>query len=395
MKRIAIIGAGAAGCFAAQRIRELCPQLEVRVFEAQDRPLKKVAVTGGGRCNLTNSFNLVGNLAEVYPRGHRLMKKLMYEWNQWDTMSWFEEHGVHLVTQEDECVFPRSQRAMEIVNVLRGGLDIQCSSRLTPDELLDYDAVVVTTGGARDLSWFQRHGLEIVPPVPSLFPFKLESTGLERLSGTLVSDSVAAIGGTSHRAVGTTLITHDGLSGPCILRLSSYAARYLWECGYRANLVMNWLGGASGQETMDMLHGIAMAQSSRLVANYRPEALTSRHWEYLIARAGIEPGHRWSGVGRKQMNRLAAVLTSDNYSITGRVPHKEEFVTAGGIGLTNVDASTLRCKAIPRLYFAGEVLDVDGVTGGFNLQAAWTMADTVARALEREYKSVLLNISRS
>ena len=150
MKRIAIIGAGAAGCFAAQRIRELCPQLEVRVFEAQDRPLKKVAVTGGGRCNLTNSFNLVGNLAEVYPRGHRLMKKLMYEWNQWDTMSWFEEHGVHLVTQEDECVFPRSQRAMEIVNVLRSGLDIQCSSRLTPDELLDYDAVVVTTGGARD-----------------------------------------------------------------------------------------------------------------------------------------------------------------------------------------------------------------------------------------------------
>lgn len=381
MKRIAIIGAGAAGCFAAQRLGELCPGVMVRVFEAQARPLVKVAVTGGGRCNLTNSFDLVGNLAEVYPRGHRLMHKLMYEWCQWDTMSWFEEHGVRLVTQEDECVFPRSQSAMEIVNVLRSGLDIRCGMRLTPDALPDYDAVVVATGGTRDFSWFRRQGLEIVPPVPSLFPFRLEPTGLEQLGGTLVPDSVASIGGTSFRAAGITLVTHNGLSGPCILRLSSYAARHLWECGYRAPLVMNWLGGTSMQEAMDMLHGISTAQSSRLVDNYRPEALTSRHWEYLAARAGIGHGQRWSGVGRRQMNRLATVLTADTYTITGRVPHKEEFVTAGGVSLANIDPSTLRCKSIPRLYFAGEVLDVDGVTGGFNLQAAWTMADAVARAL--------------
>ena len=384
-KRIAIIGAGAAGCFAAQRLRELCPQVEVTVFEAQDRPLKKVAVTGGGRCNLTNSFSLVGNLAEVYPRGHRLMKKLMYGWSQWDTMSWFEEHGVRLVTQDDECVFPCSQRAMEIVGVLRKGLDIRCGQRLTPDDLPGYDAVVVTTGGSRDFSWFREHGLEIVQPVPSLFPFKLEPAGLDQLSGTLVEDSTASIGGTAFRATGITLITHNGLSGPCILRLSSYAARHLAECGYHAPLVMNWMGDASEQEVMDMLHGIASAQASRLVQNYRPDVLTSRHWEYLLGRAGIGQETRWSGIGRRQMNRLVSVLTSDTYTIIGRVPHKEEFVTAGGISLSNVDSATLRCKSMPHLYFAGEVLDVDGVTGGFNLQAAWTMADTVARALAKEY----------
>ncbi len=383
-KRIAIIGAGAAGCFAAQRIKELCPHAELKVFEAQDRPLKKVAVTGGGRCNLTNSFNLVDNLGEVYPRGHRLMKKLMYEWSQWDTMSWFEEHGVRLVTQDDECVFPHSQNAMEIVNVLRRGLDIQCHSRITPDALSGYDAIIITTGGARDFSWYRERGLEVVAPVPSLFPFKLEPTGLEQLSGILVHDSVASIGGTSFSATGTTLITHNGLSGPCFLRLSSYAARHLAECGYRAPLVMNWLGETTEQEAFDALRGIALSQASRLVANYHPEALTSRHWEYLLTRASIEHGQRWSGVGRKQMNRLVAVLTADTYNIVGRVPHKEEFVTAGGISLTNVDSSTLRCKSLPNLYFAGEVLDVDGVTGGFNLQAAWTMADAVARAVSNQ-----------
>ncbi len=381
IRKIAIIGAGAAGCFTAQRILELCPKTQVVVFEAQSRPLKKVAVTGGGRCNLTNSFAMVDNLAQVYPRGHRLMKKLMYEWSQWDTMSWFEEHGVRLVTQEDECVFPVSQNAMEIVATLQRGLDLRCNSRVMPDDLADYDIVVVTTGGGRDFSWYAKHGLEIVPPVPSLFPFKLEPTGLEQLSGNLVHDSVASIGGTSFRAEGTTLITHNGLSGPCILRLSSYAARHLADCGYSAPLVMNWLGGAKEQETLDMLHEIAAAQASRLVANYHPEVLTARHWEYLVGRAGIALDQRWSGVGRKQMNRLVSVLTADTYNIIGRVPHKEEFVTAGGIALTNVDSATLRCKSMPRLYFAGEVLDVDGVTGGFNLQAAWTMADAVARAI--------------
>ncbi len=386
MSKIAIIGAGAAGCFAAQRIRELCPEVEVELFEAQDRPLKKVAITGGGRCNLTNSFEQVGDLREVYPRGHQLLKRLMYSWSQWDTMSWFEEHGVQLVTQEDECVFPKSQRAMEIVNTLKRGLTIHCGRRVALEDLEGYDAIVVTTGGSRNFAWLEKAGVEIVDPIPSLFPFKLQASGLEQLSGALVQDSVAMIGGTKFRAEGTTLITHNGVSGPCILRLSSYAARYLAEHGYVAPLVMNWLGDTSEQEALQILKDMAKENAQKLVANTHPEQLTSRHWEHLLQRAGIGREVRWSGVGQKQMNRLASVLTSDTYQIVGRVPHKEEFVTAGGVSLASVSSTTLECKTRSGLYFAGEVLDVDGVTGGFNLQAAWTMADAVARALAEKFQ---------
>ena len=386
MSKIAIIGAGAAGCFAAQRIRELCPEVEVELFEAQDRPLKKVAITGGGRCNLTNSFEQVGDLREVYPRGHQLLKRLMYSWSQWDTMSWFEEHGVQLVTQEDECVFPKSQRAMEIVNTLKRGLTIHCGRRVALEDLEGYDAIVVTTGGSRNFAWLEKAGVEIVAPIPSLFPFKLQASGLEQLSGALVQDSVAMIGGTKFRAEGTTLITHNGVSGPCILRLSSYAARYLAEHGYVAPGVMNWLGDTSEQEALQILKDMAKENAQKLVANTHPEQLTSRHWEHLLQRAGIGREVRWSGVGQKQMNRLASVLTSDTYQIVGRVPHKEEFVTAGGVSLASVSSTTLECKTRPGLYFAGEVLDVDGVTGGFNLQAAWTMADAVARALAEKFQ---------
>lgn len=386
MSKIAIIGAGAAGCFAAQRIKELCPGAEVELFEAQDRPLKKVAITGGGRCNLTNSFEQVGDLREVYPRGHQLLKRLMYAWSQWDTMSWFEERGVALVTQEDECVFPRSQRAMEIVNTLKRGLTIHCGRRTSLDDLKGYDAIIVTTGGSRTFSWLEDAGVEIVAPIPSLFPFKLQASGLEQLSGALVQDSVAMIGGTKFRAQGTTLITHNGVSGPCILRLSSYAARYLAEHGYTAPLVMNWLGDTTEEESLQMLKDMAKENAQKMVVNTHPEQLTSRHWEHLVQRAGIGKEVRWNGMGQKQMNRLASVLTSDTYQIVGRVPHKEEFVTAGGVSLNSVSSTTLECKTRPGLYFAGEVLDVDGVTGGFNLQAAWTMADAVARAVAEKYQ---------
>jgi predicted Rossmann fold flavoprotein len=253
------------------------------------------------------------------------------------------------------------------------------------DDLQDYDAIVVTTGGSRNFAWLESSGVQVEVPVPSLFPFRLEPSGLEQLSGALVEDSVATIAGTKFRAEGITLITHNGVSGPCILRLSSYAARHLSDHSYQAPLVMNWLGGATEPEALELLHSMSQESAQKLVCNTHPLQLTSRHWEFLVSRAGIGREVRWSGVGRKQMNRLASVLTADRYQITGRVPHKEEFVTAGGVSLRSVDSNTLECKTRPGLYFAGEVLDVDGVTGGFNLQAAWTMADAVARALASRF----------
>jgi predicted Rossmann fold flavoprotein len=274
---------------------------------------------------------------------------------------------------------------MEIVGVLRQGLDIRCGHRVVLEDLQDYDAIVVTTGGSRNFSWLESSGVQVEVPVPSLFPFRLESSGLEQLSGALVEDSVATIAGTKFRAEGITLITHNGVSGPCILRLSSYAARHLSDQSYQAPLVMNWLGGATEPEALELLHSMSQESAQKLVCNTHPLQLTSRHWEFLVSRAGIGREVRWSGVGRKQMNRLASVLTADRYQITGRVPHKEEFVTAGGVSLRSVDSNTLECKTRPGLYFAGELLDVDGVTGGFNLQAAWTMADAVARALASRF----------
>ena len=408
MSRIAIIGAGAAGCFCAQRIRELCPGTEVRIYESHSKALAKVAITGGGRCNLTNSFALVRNLREVYPRGYQLMKKLMHVWNHRDTMSWFENHGVRLVTQEDECVFPASQNAMEIVATLRRNLDIQLNTHITAlqrreggkwvifsqedNSLGEYDTVVVTTGGTRNFSWLERIGIEIVKPVPSLFPLRLEPTGLEQMSGAVVQDAELILPGCKCRAIGTLLITHNGFSGPATLRLSSYASRFLAEKDYNTDLVINWMGETSENDVRQALYDFARHNPNKLITTIAPclkgdasqSHLTSRMWEFLVSRAGITQQTRWSGVSQKQYNKLIAVLTSDIYRVTGRVPHKEEFVTAGGVSLTALDSATLESKAHKGLYFAGEVTDVDGVTGGFNLQAAWTMAEVVAQAISKQ-----------
>lgn len=386
-RRVAIIGAGAAGCFAAQRLRELSPHTEVIVFESQARPLRKVAITGGGRCNLTNTFQQVTDLRQVYPRGHQLMRRLMYSWSQWDTMSWFEDHGVKLVVQEDECVFPQSQNAMEIVQTLKAGLDIRCGIRARLEDMDDYDAIIVATGGSRDFSWLHTAGVDIVSPIPSLFPFKLQACGLEQLSGALVEDCTVSMAGTNFRSQGIMLITHNGLSGPCVLRLSSYAARYLAEHSYSAPIVVNWLGDATEQQAQDMLLSIASSNGQKQVSNTHPSFLTSRLWQFLLSRAGLNAGERWNSISRRQYNKLVSVLTSDQHQMVGRVPHKEEFVTAGGISLGSINPATLESKQRPGLYFAGEVLDVDGVTGGFNLQAAWTMADAVARDISSRFNN--------
>lgn len=408
MKKVAIIGAGAAGCFCAQRLREIAPEIHVELFEAHSKPLGKVAVTGGGRCNLTNSFAMIGDLREAYPRGFQLMRRLMHQWSQWDTMGWFEEHGVRLLTQDDECVFPVSQNAMEIVAVLRRGLDIHTSTRIDGLHFIEderawelsgvygkFDAVVVTTGGSRRFEWLLPLGLELEMPVPSLFPFRLEPSGLEALSGIVVDDAALMIPSTGFRAKGALLVTHNGLSGPAALRLSSYAARYLAGVNYKTQVLVNWLGDCNEEEARSMIREIADQNPSKLVASHpmvcgssqggtAGAGLSSRHWHFLLERSGIGRDVRWNGVGKKLVNRLAATLVSDMYKVTGRVPHKEEFVTAGGVSLENLNAHTLQCKAIPGLYFAGEVCDVDGVTGGFNLQAAWTMADAVARSVSHD-----------
>ena len=392
MKRVAIIGAGAAGCFCAANLRRLAPDVRIDIYERAKKPLQKVAVTGGGRCNLTNSFAEVRSLQQVYPRGYNLMKRLLKGFDHRQTMQWWEEAGVRLVTQDDQCVFPRSQEAQEIVNTLLRGM---LGARLLLGQKIDditrltshYDAVVVTTGGspkAEGLSFLQPLGLEIVPPVPSLFTFTLDSD-ITSLMGVVVPHAVAGLAGTKLRAEGPLLITHWGMSGPAILKLSSYGARLLAEQGYKATLIVNWLGGANDEEVRSALGAMLKENASKQIGNtslmLNGAALQHRLWQYLLTAAGIDPVRRCAEVGTKQLSRLVATMTSSTYPIVGRSSYKEEFVTCGGVALSEVDAQTLECRKRSGLYLAGEVLDVDAVTGGFNLQAAWTMGMTVARSI--------------
>lgn len=395
MRRVAIIGAGAAGCFCASQLRKMAPELSVTVFEAGRKPLAKVAITGGGRCNLTNSFEGIRSLSEAYPRGERVMKRSLKAFSQEDTIRWFSARGVPCVLQEDHCWFPASQDAMDIVRcLLRGmqGTDIRLGckvQRIEPATQAGYlvngepfDAVVVTSGGApKGLPFLESLGLEIVPPVPSLFTFTVGDPALRSLMGLVVPAAVG-LSGTPFKADGPLLITDWGLSGPAALKLSSYAARHLADTGYKGTLAVNWLT-VNEQQARERLLAAASAHPQKLLTSTPPERLPGRLWEHLLAKAGLRSNLRWAELGAKGLNRLVATLTCDTYPLAGKSRFREEFVTAGGIALSNIDPGTLECKAHPGLYFAGEVLDIDAITGGFNLQAAWSTGHVVATSLSR------------
>lgn len=290
---ISIIGAGAAGCFAAIEAARRMPQADICVYESLNRPLAKVAITGGGRCNLTNSFQEVRSLEAVYPRGARLMKRLFHTFDHRDTMRWFEAEGVPLTVQDDQCVFPKSQDAQDIVGTLlrlmkRHGVAIKTSSRaesIEPQEGGGYkisfanggcvssDAVIVTTGGsprADGAAFLNPLQLKTVPPVPSLCSFSLEAHPLKSLMGIVVANVTARLAGTKFKTDGPLLITHWGVSGPAILKLSSHAVRHLAECGYRATLALNWLGDMNEAEALELLKGIKEENPQKQLASAFP-----------------------------------------------------------------------------------------------------------------------------
>lgn len=403
--RIAIIGGGAAGFFAAIRVKERLPHASVDIYERAQKVLAKVAITGGGRCNLTNSFREVTDLKQVYPRGSQLIKRLFRRFDYQDAYEWFENQGVKLVTQEDECVFPRSQDAMSIVRSLtyraKGlGIQVHTGHWLTALERdgesgeftltfksgnsIQADRVVITTGGsprADGLSYLEKLGHSIEQPVPSLFTFNVEEAAFKQLMGTVVDPATVSIPATKFKAQGALLITHWGMSGPAILKLSSHAARHLHECNYRETVSINWINENDRSCVESELQETASRNPQKLLTSTHPFALPSRLWQYLTERAGIAPERKWAEVGKKGMNRLVETLTNDCHSISGRSTYKEEFVTCGGISLKSIDSNTLESKLCPGLHFAGEVLDIDAITGGFNLQAAWTTGFIVGESI--------------
>ena len=389
--KTAIVGGGAAGFFLAINLKEMCEQMEVTIFEKSRKVLAKVEISGGGRCNCTNSFAEVRDLQYVYPRGHRLMKRLMKGFSHRDAYDWFEKHGVRLTTQEDQCVFPMSQDSHSIINCFlaearRHNVEIRTETKIDSlDELSDYDFIAVTTGGSpkvEGIRWLERH--EVESPVPSLFTFQIDDKALQALMGTVVENAVTMIPGTKMRAEGPLLITHWGMSGPAILKLSSYAARHLAECGYKSPLAVNWTN-LHDNEVLSALDEITIRHSKKQLQTISPCGLPSRLWSYLVEKClGERANGRWGSLNKKELNRLANILSGgDMYNIAGRAPFKDEFVTCGGVSLSSVNPATLESKEKPHLYFAGEVLDIDGITGGFNFQAAWTTAYTVAQAIAK------------
>ena len=386
-KRVAIIGGGAAGCFCAIELKRQAPDADVTVMEAQPRLMAKLSITGGGRCNLTNTFTDVTNLKDVYSRGEKLVRQAFRVFSPQDTVQWWEREGVRLVVEDGGRVFPRSGKASQIVDRLAAlirelGVKVECRCCVQSVKALleDYDCVVVTTGGGT-LSVLE--GLPEVKTektVPSLFTFRIDDPALKSLMGTVVEDATMSLASTKLHSRGDLLITDWGVSGPATLRLSSYAARYLDECGYRAELIVNYLSRNEEQVRAE-LDRLARENPQKFIINTPAGALSSRLWEYLVGKAALRRDQRWAELGSKGLNRLAAILTADCFRITGRCRFKDEFVTAGGVSASEVNASTLESRHCPGLYFAGEMLDIDAVTGGFNLQAAWSTAAVVARAI--------------
>lgn len=407
--KTAIIGAGAAGCFAAIEIKRQCPDAEVVVIEKGRKALAKVAITGGGRCNLTNSFAEVRSLEQVYPRGHRLMKKLLHHFSHTDTMRWFENEGVRLVTQDDQCVFPQSQNAMEIVDTLLrlmrnlgvrmilgtkaekiiaegdGTYTIVTSSGTDArEERSSFDICLVTTGGyptPSGYSLLDTLSLDITPPLPSLFSLCIDDKSLLSLMGTVVENAIVSIPGTKLRSQGALLLTHWGISGPATLKLSSYAAPLLAEKDYLTDVAIQWLGGMPHEEIAEHIRTLRDEHPNKHLSSVYHPSLNARLWQHILLRAHLSPDTRWKDLNQKDFNRLHNTLTNDTYHVTGKNRFKDEFVTCGGVALSCLNTKTLESKSHPRLFFAGEVTDVDAITGGFNLQAAWTMGYVAAHGI--------------
>ena len=407
-KKVAIIGAGAAGCFCAINLKRFLPQSEVALYEANDRALAKVVLTGGGRCNLTNTFNKVPSLSKVYPRGEKLLRNLFCSFNHKDTISWFEKEDVKLYAQEDERVFPCSQDSMEVVNKLlrlvkNEGIELHLLHKVSKitqnengysvsfhspkDKEVSADYIVVTAGGfpkEEMFSIFSPLNLKIEKPLPSLFTFNIDNPWCEKLMGISVENVSISLAGTKFKSNGSLLFTHWGMSGPAILKLSSYASRFLAENNYNGIISINWYGGTKENEVRERIIDTMEKYSQKLVTNIYPNFLTAKHWQYFLEKSNIPLTQRWGALNKTHINRLVAFLTADQYQIVGKSHFKEEFVTCGGIALSNVNSKTLEAKEHPGLFFAGEILDIDAITGGFNLQAAWTTGFTVAQAIKRK-----------
>jgi len=394
--KVAIVGGGAAGFFAALSVKAHHPEADVTIFEKSKKLLSKVKISGGGRCNVTNGETDISILSRAYPRGGSKLKKAFYTFNTQHTMDWFEQRGVALTIQDDGCVFPVSQDSQTIIDCfiseckrleisILTGMGVSRFSPIEDAVQLDFgdgssdlfDKVIIATGGSpsiKGLRWIEQAGIKIESPVPSLFTFNMPDEDVTSLMGIVVKEALTNIVGTKLKGDGPLLITHWGMSGPAILKLSAFGARVLEEKDYQFAVQVNWVNEPNNELVRSQLQNIVVEQSGKQLSNYRPYLLPERLWHFLVQRAGLQLTARWNEIGKKGLNKLINVLTNDIYQVSGKTTFKEEFVTCGGVSLSGINFKTMESRTVPNLYFAGEVMDIDGITGGYNFQAAWTTA---------------------
>jgi len=394
-KKLIVIGGGAAGFFCAVNAGRLNPGMQVILVEKSNKLLSKVKVSGGGRCNVTHACFDIVDMSKRYPRGGNFVKKSFHQFFTTDTIKWFEERGIKLKTEKDGRMFPVTDSSQTIIDCLLREADkyavrielkkeVERIANDNPDSfavhfadgsVIKADYVCIACGGFPKLSqfnWITALGHTIEEPVPSLFTFNMPGHPITKLMGVAVDMARVKIVGTKLEEKGPLLITHWGLSGPVVLRLSAWGARDLAAIQWNFRITVNWLPEYNEQQFAEQLKALRFEKASQLLENKNAFGLPQRLWEFLLEYSGVKPGMRWADLPSAVQNKLVRNACSLELEIKGKTTFKEEFVTAGGVKLNEIDPNTMMSKRVPGLFFAGEIMDVDGITGGFNFQHAWT-----------------------
>jgi len=401
-KRLVVIGGGAAGFFCAVNAARMNPALQVTIIEKTGKLLSKVKVSGGGRCNVTHACFSIAEMIKKYPRGAAFLKKAFHHFFTNDTIDWFKQRGVELKTETDGRMFPVTDNSQTIIDCLmkevnKYGVEILMNREVKAlnfvngqwqmvngEWVIQADFVCIASGGfpkAEQFDWLKHPGHSIATPVPSLFTFNMPGNAITTLMGVVAANAAVKITGTKFNEQGPLLITHWGMSGPAILKLSAWAARELSACNWKFNIMVNWVPQFNENTLRKKMQQLRFELAAQKMVNRNPFALPNRLWEYLLQQSGIKEALRWADLPAAAQNKLIKNLCTQEFAVNGKTTFKEEFVTAGGIQLNEIDHNTMQSKIAPGLFFAGEVLDVDGVTGGFNFQNAWTTGWVAAKAI--------------
>lgn len=402
-QNIAVIGGGAAGFFAAFSCKTHSPNARVTIFEKTGKLLSKVKVSGGGRCNVTHACFNNNDLIKFYPRGGKHLKKVFGQFTTSDTVAWFQERGVELKAEADNRMFPITDNSQTIIDCFlkeatKLGIQVVVNANVNSiqpkqpgfdlkigEKTQFFDKVIVASGGspkAQGFDWLKALGHEIIPPVPSLFTFNMPKEPIKNLMGLSVPNATVRVQATKLQQSGPLLITHWGMSGPAILKTSAWGARVLSDLNYDFKIQVNWLGSMNEEELRAWFTNSLQTIGKRKIRNKNPFEIPNRLWDFFLEKVEVDGEGIWAELSKKSLNRLINLLLNDTYEVKGKTTFKEEFVTSGGVALSDVDFNSMESRKCPDLFFAGEVIDVDGVTGGFNFQAAWSTGFVAGKTSE-------------